>query len=112
MSGVTDDPKDPRLARGIDDEPVPQQAAYLVLSQEERTKGFMRPLRTAYWHSTCGTVTTMGLAIAETYARDPRFYGGTYCVACRMHRPVGEHGEFHWVTDAALPPQDQPKVGT
>ena len=31
--------------------------------------------------------------IAETYARDPKFYGGTYCVSCRMHRPVAE---FTW----------------
>src|SRR5947207_12107222 len=22
-------------------------------------------------------------------ARDPGFYGATYCTACRMHRPVG-----------------------
>lgn len=44
----------------------------------------------------CGTVTTMGLAIAETYARDPRFYSGTYCCGCRSHFPVGADGEFVW----------------
>jgi hypothetical protein len=27
----------------------------------------------------------MGQAIAETYARDPKFYGGTYCVLCGKH---------------------------
>ena len=41
----------------------------------------------------CGCATTMGLELAETYARDPKFYGQTYCVHCRMHRPVEE---FTW----------------
>jgi hypothetical protein len=44
----------------------------------------------------CGTVTTMGQALAETYARNPRFYGATYCCGCMMHRPVGADGEFVW----------------
>jgi hypothetical protein len=44
----------------------------------------------------CGTLTTMGQAIAETYAREPRFYGSTYCCGCNMHRRVGAHGEFVW----------------
>lgn len=44
----------------------------------------------------CGTVTTMGLAIAETYARDPAFYGATFCCGCGRHLPVGEAGEFVW----------------
>jgi len=34
--------------------------------------------------------------IAETYARDPRHYSGTFCCACRNHFPVGEDGEFVW----------------
>jgi hypothetical protein len=41
----------------------------------------------------CQTETTMGRALAETYARDPGFYGGTFCCACRKHLPVGE---FVW----------------
>ena len=44
----------------------------------------------------CGTVTTMGLAIAETYARKPSFYGATMCVGCGTHLPVGADGEFMW----------------
>lgn len=46
----------------------------------------------------CGTVTTMARAFAETYARDPKFYGATFCAGdgCRTHFPVGEHGEFVW----------------
>lgn len=98
--GVTDDRNDPALTRGVDDEPVPMAEKYLVLSDAERAKGFVRPLRTAYVHAVelggCGAVTTMGLAIAETYARQPDFYGATFCVACSKHRPVGEHGEFLW----------------
>ncbi|MDI3335843.1 hypothetical protein QKW60_05460 [Defluviimonas aestuarii] len=73
-----------------------QQKAYVVLSDEERAKGFVRPVRRSYVHKKCGTVTTMGQAIAETYARDPFFYSGTFCCACRSHFPVGEDGEFVW----------------
>lgn len=73
-----------------------QQKAYVVLSAEERAKGFVRPVRRSYVHSKCGSVTTMGQALAETYARDPSFYSGTFCVACRAHFPVGADGEFTW----------------
>jgi hypothetical protein len=147
---LTTDPNDPRLGHGVDKDPRPQSEAYLVLSAEERAKGFVRPVRQAYVHvgppgpryplrdltaaelqlhagngyvkfeqypkseapiignfwtqarldavdrGGCGTVTTMGLALAETYARDPRFYGATYCVHCRKHLPVGAAGEFVW----------------
>lgn len=95
--GLTTDPNDPRLGHGSNDEPVPQNEAYLVLSDEERAQGFVRPYRAAYKHLTCGTVTTMGRAIAETYARQPSFYGATYCVHCSMHKPVGPDGEFEWL---------------
>lgn len=92
----TTDPRDPRLGHGADDKPVPQNEAYLVLSDEERSKGFVRPVRRSYVHTVCGAVTTMSQAIAETYAANPAFYGATFCVHCKMHRPVGEHGEFVW----------------
>lgn len=123
------------------------QAVYLVLSPEERAKGFVRPLRDSYTHvgrkpkyplkpltaaqetlvntglnssdvdftvsyeeypegaragvrfwtqaelDGCGVRTTMGSALAETYARDPKFYGGTYCCGCGKHFPVAE---FVW----------------
>lgn len=95
-TSLTTDRSDPRLTRGNDTEPVPQADAYLVLSDEEIAKGLVRPLRTAYIHLTCGAVTTMGEKLALTYARDPHFYGGTYCATCQLHRPVGEHGEFIW----------------
>ena len=93
---LTTDPKDPRLTHGADTEPVGQAEVYLVLSEEERAKGFVRPIRRAYLHTACGTITTMGQALAETYARQPSFYGSTYCAFCRMHRPVGAKGEFVW----------------
>ena len=91
--GVTYDRNDPRLKHGPDDEPTVQQEVYLVLTPEERAKGFIRPVRTSYLHKTCGSHTTMALSIAETYARNPSFYGGTFCVKCEMHRPLDE---FVW----------------
>jgi len=111
--GLTDDPTDPRLKRGPDTEPGPQNEVYLVLSEEERAKGFVRPLRRSYRHvglpgadkypfdkpKGCGAVTTMGLALCETYAREPKFYGSTYCTHCRKHLPVGE---FVWSEDGQV----------
>lgn len=96
---ITSDPSDPRLTRGVDapDSPPRDQAdVYLVLSDDERAKGFVRPVRRSYLHDVCGTITTMGQAIAETYARDPGFYGATYCAHCGQHRPIGVDGEFYW----------------
>lgn len=147
---VTDDPNDPRIGRGVDSAAGPQNAVYLVLSESERAKGFIRPLRHAYEHvgapgpvaevrdltpeeherydqygyvkfepypetgssaigrfwtqpqldnigKGCRSVTTMqGAELAETYARNPTFYGSTYCVSCRKHLPVEE---FVWSRD-------------
>ena len=72
------------------------QKGYVVLSAEERAKGFVRPVRQSYVHDKCGGVTTMNQALAETYARDPSFYSGTYCVLCHSHFRVGADGEFTW----------------
>lgn len=143
--GLTTDPADPGLKVTRADG---QQEVYLVLSEEERAKGFARPVRTSYRHvgvrpkgktrpltaeeqerykafgyvlfeeydpadgsvvgrfwteaqlkSGCGTVTTMGRAIAETYARNPSYYGATFCCGCHKHLPVGPHGEFVWEAD-------------
>lgn len=140
---VTTDPNDPRLGHGTDSEPKPQNEAYLVLSDEERAKGFVRPLRFSYRHvgkpapkyplidipdeykdighdyvkwepypegslskgrfwtqeqinainNGCGELTIMARPIAETYARNPGFYGATYCMHCQKHLPVEE---FVW----------------
>lgn len=76
--------------------PNGQQKGYVVLSDDERAKGFVRPVRNAYKHLVCGGVTTMGDALAETYARDPEFYSGTFCAVCGSHFPVGEDGQFVW----------------
>lgn len=147
---LTSDPNDPRLGHGVDKEPIPQHDVYLVLSEEERAKGFIRPLRRAYTHvgapgprfalsdldelrlpafrdyvkyeaypesespvtgrywtqaqldnvgKGCGTSTIMGLALCETYARNPTFYGATYCVGCRKHLPISE---FTWDEDGEV----------
>lgn len=116
---LTSDPNDPRLTHGVDDTPRPQADAYLVLSEDERAKGFVRPLRRSYIHvgprgheidptdpsrhgrtgRGCGCETRMGLPLCETYARDPQFYGATYCVGCQMHLPVAE---FVWAEDGQV----------
>lgn len=108
---LTTDPTDPRLNKGEG-----QHEVYLVLSEEERAKGFVRPLRRSYVHvgddpvmdgrvmlklgaGGCGALTRMGLALCETYARDPKFYGATFCVGCNRHLPVWE---FVWDEDGAM----------
>lgn len=98
-------PHDHRDEADTSDRGDGQQRDYIVLSDQERARGFVRPLRGAYVHEKCGAVTTMGLAIAETYARDPGFYGATFCVNCSAHYPVGAQGEFVWDDDGT-------KVGT
>lgn len=70
-----------------------QQKGYIVLSDAERAKGFVRPYRDSYMHKPCRTTTTMGRTIAETYARDPKFYGETFCVHCKHHFPLDQ---FVW----------------
>jgi hypothetical protein len=127
------------------------QKGYIVLTAEERAKGFVKPVRHSYRHvgppvpanlrdlteeerlrhdphgglgyakyeeygpersplvgrfwtqaeldrvtRRCNAVTKMGYALAETYARDPKFYSGTFCCACRMHYPLNE---FIWEPD-------------
>lgn len=100
MADLTSDRNDPRLTHGVDSEPVPQADAYLVLSEAERAAGFVRPVRAAYVHTDgCGSVTTMSAPLAETYARQPSFYGATYCVRCSRHLPVSE---FRWTADGEV----------
>lgn len=82
-----------------------QQQDYVVLAEEERAKGFVRPVRRSYKHLKCGVVTTMAQSLAETYARNPAFYSGTFCCHCGTHFPVGEDGEFVWANS-------NEKVGT
>jgi hypothetical protein len=153
---TTTDGKPPREGFETASAPAPikengQHEAYWVLSEEERQKGFVRPVRSSYKHvgapgpqfplreltaeekdaytashgfvrfedypaghksgSTgkfwsqkdldkvgkgCGTVTTMGKALSETYAAQPHYYGSTFCCGCGTHLAVGEDGEFVW----------------
>jgi hypothetical protein len=96
MGELTTDRNHPDLKRGADDKPVEQSPVYLVLSEEELSKGYVKPLRLSYRHLNCNTVTTMNETIAATYARDPWFYGATYCCNCMKHRPLNE---FVWEPD-------------
>lgn len=151
---LTTDPNAPCLGRGVDKEEVGQNECYLVLSEEEIKKGYVRPVRTKYEHrgkdlrsfgipkilsaeiqedykeqgyyayaealpeyrekthcigsylsrydfetykdgfaGGCGVETRMNETIAQTYARQPSFYGATYCMGCKKHLDVRE---FVW----------------
>lgn len=150
--GLTTDPNDECLDVI---EPSGMQKCYLILSDEERAKGFVRPVRQTYIHigpagprfpladlteeqqlahggygyvkyekylesdgssaigrfwkqedldriGKCGAETTMALKLAETTARDPHFYGGTFCAHCGKHFRTGppeQGGEFVWADD-------------
>jgi hypothetical protein len=100
---MTTDPADLMLRKIIPEGPRKgQQEAYLVLSDAERARGFVRPVRQKYVHLKCGVVTRMGEAIAETYARNPKFYGGTFCVGCGAHFPLRDADgipNFLWESD-------------
>lgn len=88
------------------DEKLPdgQLKDHYILCPEDRAKGFVRPVRTKYVHEKCGSVTTMPLSIAETYAAQPSYYGRTFCARCGDYYRVGANGEFVW--------EDGSKVGS
>ncbi len=91
---MTTDRDDPKLKEYDKDG---MQKTHLVLPDENRKKEhFIRPLRKSYMHNKCGTVTTMGESIAETYAANPRYYSSTWCSSCKGYFPVGDQGEFIW----------------
>jgi hypothetical protein len=84
------------IGEHLESKPNGQQKDYVVLTAAERAKGFVEPVRRSYVHAKCGTMTTMGQELAETYARCPDFYSGTFCCGCGAHFHVGESGEFVW----------------
>ena len=142
IMSLTTDRNDPDLHV---QRPDGQNVKYLVLSEEERAKGFVRPLRRTYIHvgrrppsnlrplteeekerysqygyvayeegddpdscvrgrfwtqeelealaNICNARTTMSYELAATYARDPKFYGATFCCECGKHFRVSE---FVW----------------
>ena len=73
---------------GIDRYPIGKTRAgtYLMAEEVEQIKKTGR-------YGGCGSVTRMTRSIAETYARDPKFYGGTFCVGCGSHFPLDQ---FVW----------------
>ena len=71
--------------------PNGQQASYLILSEEERAKGFVMPVYRSYKHVRCGCQTNMAQALCETFARNPKFYSGTFCCYCGSHFDLFEY---------------------
>lgn len=57
---------------------------------------FEQPVRESYVHEGCGGTTTMTGDLPESVARDPEFYGKTFCATCGVHVPVEE---VHWKED-------------
>ena len=96
--GVTLNSGEPVTPDDLEIDPATgMQRGYPLLSletEEERAKGYMyMPAVRSYVHLRCGTTTTMHESIAETYARAPKFVGGTLCVSCQRHFPFSE---FVW----------------
>jgi hypothetical protein len=58
--------KTPDEVRAAQTNATGQHDGYIVLCDAERAKGFVRPYRDRYQHTTCGGVTTMGRALSET----------------------------------------------
>lgn len=61
-------------------------------------------MRKSYIHEKCGTLTTMEGSLAETYARDPYFCSGTFCVGCSAHFDLSQ---FHWEDGEPMDPLKQ-----
>lgn len=80
---------------GQDPEGLIAFEAYLE-NRSEHPKATGRYWTTSELNSGCNTVTTMGRALSETYAKNPLFYSSTYCVGCQMHKAVEE---FVWTAD-------------
>lgn len=94
-----------RPTRPLTEEETLRYAAFGYVCFEEYPPGESSMVG-RYWtqkqlDSGCGTVTTMGQALAETYARCPAYYQATFCRGCGKHLPVGEHGEFVWEPDGS-----------
>lgn len=81
-----------------------QQVQHVGICPDERID-YVRPYRDRYKCLICGTVTTMPRLCAETYAKQPTFYGSTWCCGCKGYFLVGENGNFVWL-------DDNTKVGT
>jgi hypothetical protein len=97
MTYTTSDRDDPNINQPS--APGEQNKAYIVLSDDDLAKGYVRPVRREYIHDRCHTRTFMPVKCAETYARDPKFYSATWCCHCKDHLPVSE---FRWVDDQTV----------
>lgn len=110
MSGKAADPTVPGAPQPIDPA-TGQHKDHYILSDADRARGFVQPVRLSYKHLKCGVVTSMPQKIAETYAANPAFYGKTFCCGCGEYLPVGEAGDFVWIDPFTGATSDQ-KVGT
>lgn len=108
-SGYVRPLRDKYVHRGI--EAPKYELRDLTPEEQERHKGHdyvkyeaypeWHPLAGQFWTQErldnidggCGTLTRMAYSIAQTYAKDPTYYGKTFCAHCRVHLPVAE---FTW----------------
>jgi len=90
---TNDDPEDDRPNDGFDYGERREDGQF----QNHPTKDggeFVQPVRSSYVHvEGCGTATSMGTGLAESFARDPEQYGKTFCAGCNDYYPLDE---FEW----------------
>lgn len=91
---VGERPKNPTRPLTAEEHARYDQYGYVAFEKYPGDEAVIGRFWTAkHLESGCGVVTTMGQALAETYARDPKFYDGTFCCGCGTHFPVAE---FVW----------------
>lgn len=64
------------------------------MTDEERAKGYVRPLRFTYVHTTCGSETVMTKGSAELWAKQPGRQPETFCGRCHADFPAAQ---FVWI---------------
>lgn len=74
----------------------PPRANWL-LTEEEKARGLVRPVRFTYTCLDCGADNDLqSLGLAEAMARDPGKVDNLYCARCRRYMCTGPRGHFVW----------------
>ena len=85
-------PEDKKVEPQIKPPIIPQKTKDMI-TDTEKARGFVRPIRSVIVHKACGERNVLTDAVAEMYARDPKGNTNALCVACGNYFPVVE---FNW----------------